>query len=172
MAGPSLTGQPRTVLTFRTSANATAVTAAGTYIFATGASAALPTVGSTVHPFRVFEVTPSEWEVYNKELLWQLSSRFATGDVSPAQSAFLSVFAVAQLGGLTANPTITLGAEVTGSRTPTRTFLTPNALLGPDYSGAFELPGPGWYCFGLTAAGGLVATSYIALNGRLSALAR
>lgn len=172
MAGPSLTGQPRTVVTFRSSANATAVTAAGVYVFATGASAALPTIGSTVHPFRVFEVTPSEWEVYQKELLWELRARFMTGDVAPGQSAFLSVYAVTGFAGLAAAPTIVLGAEVAGSRTPSRTFGTPNAAAGPDASGAFELPGAGIYALALTAAGAFVATSFVTLTGRLSAIAR
>lgn len=171
MTGPSLSGQPRLVQSLRCRLDSTVGVAAGVYATGDGAPANPIAGASNQNQVRPFALELSEWEIYAKELLFMLEFRFVCGDVNPGVNVFASLFPITGMAGTVALPTLTAGAEIAGSRTPTRATVA-NAVSAPDQSGGFEVPAAGVYLIGLTISAGMAATSYISMLGRLAAYSR
>lgn len=170
MSGPSLSTQPRLVRQLVTAVRANEVTAAGNYATRNGAAAILVTAnGAGLTPFYV---DPADFELYNRRLLFRLRAVWAVGDVNPAQTCRLALFAAAGVGGTATTQLLALGAELAGSSTPARALATPNVVEGPDASGDFEISAAGLYVPVVVTSGALAATSWIALDLNLSALTR
>lgn len=167
MSGPTLSGQPRTVWPFRASLVAANVTAAGLYLFGDGGSAVISTAASSSHAQRLLNVETAEWEVYDKELQFAIEFRWLTAGTSPAVDVYVSLWRVTGIAGVGANPTVTLGTEVTGARTATFALNAAGISSALQSSGLFEIDATGWYALTAQVSAAMAANTTAILAGRL-----
>lgn len=173
MTGPALSSQPRTVQEYGSCALQAQVVGAGVHFLTTGqTSVALAASASAGHPGRIFHVVTADWEVYGKELGFSLAFRMMVAGVAPAVSVYLSLWRVTALAGAGPNPTMSVGAEVAGSRTATRLLNVAGEVTPVDASGPFEIDPTGFYAVGCNFSAAMAANSVIGFNGRVSCASR
>lgn len=168
MTGPTLSGQPRTVVMFET--RIAASTTGPFAVFSRGQLQALTlNVSSLIAADRI---DPEEWAVYNRELGFEILCSWMTADVNPGVSVQVELVEVTGASGLGTTSQVVLGGVVPGSSTPLRALNAGNTVFGPDRSGFFEIPSAGFYLPRLTITGTTAVNSATAMLGRLSALTR